>query len=169
MRWLTFVILGYIMLGLQAGLATHLRIGPAQPNLVLLIAIFIAIWAPRDAALLACFILGACQDLLTAQPLGLCALTYGLVGMFTVSTQQIVYRGHPLTHFSLALFGGLLGGFIQLIHGWIGVKAPSQWWNVMTLFYSALYTALLAPIFLGVLGKMKRSFAFQSSRSKIRI
>ena len=51
---------------------------------------------------------GVMQDLLTQTPLGLYALSYGLVGMFVVSTQEVVYREHPLTHFSLALVGGLL-------------------------------------------------------------
>jgi hypothetical protein len=39
----------------------------------------------------------------------------------------------------------------------------------MTLFYSALYTAILAPLVLGLLNRVKRAFSFQPPRRKIRL
>jgi rod shape-determining protein MreD len=166
MRWLAYFILAYLILGLQIGLRGQIAIGQAWPNLVLLGVIFIAINAPRDAALLGAFGLGVIQDLTTQQPLGVFAFSYGLLAMFTVSTQQVVYRAHPLTHFSLALVGSLFTGIIMLLQGWIrGPVAPSP----MALFYSALYTAVLAPIVLGLLGRVRRAFSFQSPRRKIRL
>lgn len=164
MRWLAYFILAYVMLGLQAGLGVHVRIGSAQPNLVVLGVIFIAIFAPRDAALLGAFVMGMMQDLLTAQPLGMHAFSYGLVAMFTVSTQQVVYRGHPLTHFSLALVAELMTMSIIVLHGLL--RGP--WQPIFPMFYSALYTACLAPLVLGILGRMKRGFAFQPPRRKVR-
>jgi rod shape-determining protein MreD len=165
MRWLAYFILAYIMLGLQAGLAVHLSIGSAKPNLVVLAVIFIAIFAPRDAAMLGAFVLGFLQDLLTGQALGVYAFSYGLVAMFTVSTQQVVYRGHPLTHFSLALVAQLMTMSVIVLHGLI--RGP--WLQILPLFYSALYTACLAPMVLGVLGRMKRGFAFQPPRRRVRL
>jgi hypothetical protein len=106
MRWLAYVILAYVAVALQIGLGPFLRYKGAQPNLVLLAAVFIALNAPRDAALLGCFCLGLLQDLLTQQPPGLFALSYGLTAMVAVSVHQVIYREHPLTHFSVALFGG---------------------------------------------------------------
>jgi rod shape-determining protein MreD len=166
MRWLAYFILAYLILGLQIGLRGQIMIGSAWPNLVLLGVIFIAINAPRDAALLGAFGLGVIQDLTTQQPLGVFALSYGLLAMFTVSTQQVVYRAHPLTHFSLALVGSLLTSLVMLLQGWIrGPVAPSA----MALFYSALYTAALAPIVLGLLNRMRRAFSFQPARRKLRL
>lgn len=165
MRWLAYFILAYVMIGLQVGLGAHLMIGSAKPNLVVLAVIFIAIFAPRDAALLGAFVLGLLQDLLSSQPLGIYAFSYGLVAMFTVSTQQVVYRGHPLTHFSLALVAELMTMIVMVLHGL--VRGP--WLPVFPMFYSALYTACLAPIILGLLGTMKRGFAFQPPRRKMRL
>ena len=165
MRWLTYFILAYVMLGLQIGLRGFFDIGGAWPNLVLMAAIYIAINAPHDAALLGCFGLGLIQDMTSEQRLGIYALSYGLVAMFTVSTQQIVYRGHPLTHFSLALVGSLLTSFIIAVQGW--VRGPSP--HVMTLLYCSLYTAVLAPFVLGALHRVNRAFAFQPSRRKMRL
>jgi len=166
MRWLPYFILAYIMLGLQSGLRGYVELaGGAWPNLVLLAAIWIAINAPRDAALLGCFGLGLIQDLTTDRALGLFAFSYGLVAMFTVSTQQVVYRGHPLTHFSLAFFGSLLTSIILMIYSLVKHTGESP----MVLFYSSLYTAILAPIVLGVLGRIRRVFSFQPLRRKIRM
>ena len=77
MRWITYFILAYVILGLQIGAGPFLRFQGASPNLVLLAVIFITMNAPRDAALLGAFSLGVMQDLLTAQPPGLFASLTG--------------------------------------------------------------------------------------------
>ena len=164
MRWITYFILAYLALAIQAGIAPYVRWNRAPPNLVLLAVIFIAINAPRQAALLGCLCLGLMQDLLTQSPLGLYALSYGLVGMFVVSTQQVVYREHPLTHFSLALVGGLLTAFVLLLQGLIHRPGIGAW----SLLITTIYTAILAPFVLGILQRLKRAFAFQPSRRKLR-
>src|SRR2546421_9553937 len=116
MRWLTCFILAYVALGMQLGMGEFVRVRDATPSLVIMAVIFIAMNAPRDAALLACFVIGTLQDMTTLAPLGLYALSYSLVGMFVVSTQEIVASEHPVTHFSLAFFGSLLMGAILFIH-----------------------------------------------------
>jgi rod shape-determining protein MreD len=152
-------------LAVQAGAGPYLRWNGAAPNIVLLIVIFITINAPREAALLGALCLGLMQDLLSQSPLGVYAFSYGLVGMFVVSTQQLVYREHPLTHFSLALIGGLMASAVILIHDLIH-GPPVEW---MQLFTTTIYTAILAPFVLGVLQRAKRPFAFQPPRRKIRV
>jgi rod shape-determining protein MreD len=160
MRWPVYFILAYVATGLQIGLGEFMRVGAARPDLVLLAVIFIAIHAPRDAALLGCFGIGMMKDMTTLSPLGLYALAYSLAAMFTVSTQELVYRAHPVTHFSLAFVGSLLAGAVVLIHGWIrGPSAP-----VGEVFGNALFTALLAPVVLGLLSLARKVFAFSSRR-----
>src|SRR5678809_627478 len=105
MRWLAYFILAYLALALQIGLAPYLQYRGAAPNLVLLAAVFVALNAPRDAALLGCFCLGVMQDLVTQQQLGLFALSYGLMGLVVFGLNQVVDRDHPLTHFSMTLLG----------------------------------------------------------------
>jgi rod shape-determining protein MreD len=176
MRWAAYFIFAYLALGLQLGLAPEIAYHGAAPNLVLLAAIFISLNAPRDAALLGCFAMGIMQDFLSSQPPGLFALSYGLVAMFVISTQHIVYRGHPLTHFSLALVGGLMTMTVLLLHGWIhppgaavGVaKAalPAVRISPATEFTRVLYTAALAPFVLWGLQRTRGMFGFQPSRRK---
>jgi rod shape-determining protein MreD len=104
------------------------------------------------------------QDLTTNQPLGIYSLSYGLVAIFTVSTQQLVYRGHPLTHFSLALFAAMVTGIIICVQGWL--RGPAE--SAVRMFYIALYTAALAPLFIGGLNRIRRAFSFQPPRRKMR-
>lgn len=187
MRWLTYFILAYAVLGVQMGLGQYVSYMGATPNLVLIAVIFIAINAPRDAALLGSFVMGLMHDLLTHQPPGLFAFAYGLVGLMVAGSQQVVYREHPLTHFSMALAGGVVVAVVVLLNGWVqppgaaatvwvggagpvpatqvtlGAVRPSP----ATELTRALYTAVLAPIVLWVLMRIRRGFAFQAPRRKL--
>ena len=188
MRWIAYVILAYLAIALQIGLAPFLRYHGAAPNLVLLAAVFIALNAPRDAALLGCFLMGLFHDLLTHQPPGLFAVSYGLVGMMAAGTQQAVYRDHPLTHFSIALAAGIVVAGLVRLNGWLRPPGPAltAWvgggvsptpatqmsfaemrLSPATEFTRALYTAVLSPVVLGLLVRVKRAFAFQQPRRKL--
>ncbi len=178
MRWLTYFILAYVTLGLQLGAGPYIRFQGVAPNLVLLAVIFITLNARRDAALLGAVCLGLMQDFLTQQPPGLYGVSYGLVGMFIVSTHDVVYREHFLTHLSLALVGGFMTAAVLLAHGWLHPPAPRLVENGVSLkairispgleFMRVIYTAALAPIVLGILQSLRRKFGFQPSRRSMR-
>ncbi len=160
MRWISCFILAYIALGIQMGMGEFVRVRGAAPSIVVLAVIFIALNAPRDSALLACFVIGALQDMTTLAPLGLYALSYSIVGMFMVSTHDVISRNHPVTHFSMAFVASLIVGAVICVHGW--VRGPTV--PLAGLFTSALYTAILAPIVLGLLTRIKKLFAFSRRR-----
>lgn len=163
MRWLSYFILAYITLGLQAGIARAMQWKAAEPNLVLLAVVFIALNAPRDVALLGCFILGAMQDLTSGGTMGLFAFSYGLVALFIVAVQQAVHRRHPATHFALTLIAGVLTAIVLAIHRWLRPPGP----QVLPLFYTAVYSAILAPFVIGGLQRISRVFHFQSGRRRM--
>ena len=179
MRWFAYFILAYFAVALQIGLAPYVRYNNAAPNLVLIAVVFIALNAPRDAALLGCFCLGVLQDLVTQQTPGLFALSYGLTGLVVFGAHQVVYREHPLTHFVMALVGGLITAVVLLLHGWIhpaspkvsvpgGPALPAIRLSAGTEFTRVAYTAVLAPIVIGLLQRVKKVFAFQPQRRKVR-
>jgi rod shape-determining protein MreD len=174
MRWLPYLILAYVTLGVQIGLGTYVSWHGASPNLVLIAALFIALNAPRGAALLGCFSLGLLQDLLSTTPPGLYALSYGLVALVVVSANQVISREHSLTHLGLGLFGGLMTAVVLSLHlilrppgGRVidagGAALPAIRGPMLPLFIAAGYTALLAPAMLWALQRFKRPFAFQGS------
>ena len=166
MRPLSYFILAYITLGLQAGIARAIQWNTAGPNFVLLAVIFIALNAPRDTALLACFGLGAMQDLTSGGTMGLYALCYGIVALFIVAIQQAVYRRHPVTHLMLAMIAGFMVALILAFHGWLRPPGPDRAPDgpILPLFYTAIYSAILAPFVLAILQRMNRAFGFQRGR-----
>jgi len=156
MRWLSWFILAYIALGIQMGLGEFVRVRGGTPNVAMLAVIFIALWAERDAALLACFMIGAMQDLTTLAPLGLYALAYSLVGLFVTGAQDVADREHPVTHMSVAFVSGSIVAAVLVLHGYLrGPRVP-----LGELFASIIYTSILAPIVLFTLQKIRRVFAF---------
>ena len=177
MRWLPFFILAYVILGLQLGLGEYASWRGAQPNLVLVAAVFVAVNAPRDAGLLAAFLLGLLQDLVSVQPLGLHGLSYGLAALVVVGSKQLAYSDHPMTHFMLALGGGLVTAAVVYAHGLIrppGEPVTTEAGEALSpfrpglgmLLFAALYTAALAPILFWLLGKLKPVFGFRTARSR---
>jgi len=167
MRWTSFFILAYVTLGLETGLARAIEWKSAAPNFVLLAVMFIALNAPRDAALLACFILGLLHDFASQGTFGLLAFTYGSVGVVIGSLQQAVSRRHPLTHFILTAVAGTVVAIILTLHDWLRPPAPHAYPPALPLFSSAIYSAVLAPLVLGFLQKIDRVFRFQTARGRM--
>ncbi len=171
MRWISYFILAYLIIAIHMALAGYLRWGQASPNLVLPAAVFIAINARREHALIGAFGLGFLQDLFTQHPLGLFAFAYGLVGLFVVGTQPAVYRDHPLTHFFVTLLASVLVGFVVLFNNWaypiLHTHSGQLRQPMLGILASALYTAALAPIIMGLLGKAKPLFGFRGRHASL--
>ncbi len=176
MRWISYFILTYVVVAMQIALKDYVAIFGASPNLVLLAVVFIALHAPRDAALLGAFMLGLAQDFLGLHPPGLYAFSYGVVGMLVVGLQQVVHREHPVSHFAATLLGGIIVAVVVSLHGWIhpamsasienGIPLAAVRDGVGSLFLSAVYTAMLAPPALWLLGRTRPLFAFPNRRPR---
>ena len=77
----------------------------------------------------------------------------------------MVYAEHPATHVMAALVGSVICSILILFNGYVrpgsGRVAP------ITLLHQTLYTALLAPLFVGALLQIRRVFAFQAPRRRV--
>src|SRR5687767_2084225 len=119
MRWWSFTILAYVAVAVQLGLGGYVNWGSVSPNLVLPVAVFIAVNAKRESALLAVFALGLLQDLFTQSPLGVYALGYALVAMVASSKSAAVNRDHWLSHLALTFVAGLISNGFAWFAEWI--------------------------------------------------
>lgn len=160
MHLLPYILLGYVAVGVQVGLSGFVHLGRASPNLVLIVAVYLALLAPRDAARLACFALGLMQDLLTQQTLGLYAISYGLIGVIIGNSQAMVFREQPLTHAAATLVGSILTWSILLLHGWIFGPGISP----AVAVYSTLLTVLLAPLVMWGLLRLRPLLGIRAAR-----
>jgi rod shape-determining protein MreD len=177
MRWPAYFSLAYVMLGVQLGVGAFAPVRGVGPDLVLIVVVFVALFAPRAEAMLGGVMLGAMQDLVTLQPLGLFAFAYGAVAWGVSRSAEFVRRGHPLTHLSFTLIGGIGTGVLMVVHDWIHPVGPAVFAGgtmvvrairigPRTAAVSAVYTALLAPFLIGPLVRLNHLFGFDHIRRR---
>ena len=175
MRLLPYLILAYVAVAMQIGMGSLLAVGGSAPDFVLLAAIFIALQAPRESALLGCFGLGLIHDLVSQQPLGLYALGYGIVGLLVVGSQSSLQRESPLAHILVALVSGIVVTLVILLNQRFAptppvapvspdAALPPLGAGPGALIWGVVWTTLLAPAVLWPLNKLRRYFAFDHSR-----
>lgn len=166
MRILSWFILVYLVLGLQSGLSPYILINDAAPNLVLPIIIFLALYVPREPALLGAYIIGLMQDVISEEPLGMHALVYGVVALFVRTTQPLLHREHWMTQLLLALGGGALHATLVTL-ACLNPAANMDRPPFDLLLTTVLYTAALAPLMLHALHRVRGVFAFTAPPRKL--
>lgn len=157
MRYFTFILIGYVVLGLQCGLGPYIRWHGAAPNLVLLAVTFAAINAPKSAALMGCFIIGLLHDMVSLNPLGTYALAYGITALVLTSAAPMLPRDKVSTFAGMTFVALLIVQLVLLISGSFfppglatrlesGVELPPVSLPFSVLFFEGLYTLLLSPV-----------------------
>jgi cell shape-determining protein MreD len=123
-NWLVFAFGAWLMLGLELGLKTTLRLGDTgiAPSFVAVLAVYVASAAPARAAQWACLILGALMDLTapvsrvdaasTFTVLGPNALGALLMCQFVLASRGLLFRRNPLT---LAVLTGVGFALWQIV------------------------------------------------------
>ncbi|MHC4219084.1 MAG: rod shape-determining protein MreD [Planctomycetota bacterium] len=142
MRWVVFIVFALLGLVFDTGLNEVLRIeklGNIRPGLCGVVAVFVALSAPRTTALWACLVLGLLLDL--SHPLtvaenrvvyliGPYALGFALGGWLVIAGRAMVFRRRPLTigvMTVLCLLAVLYSGFIAIPVGWLLVQTIGLW------------------------------------------
>jgi rod shape-determining protein MreD len=157
MRWVRFIITLLLAVVLQSTVVSWIRIHRVGPDLVFLIAIYYLLKAPPAEALLAAWAAGLALDLFGEARLGTFALSFGLVGLAVVRLRELVFRDHPLAQLFLVLIACQA---VQVLARSLTVLVePTVRWGIADVFlgafYTALYTAVLAPYMLWLLGRLQ--------------
>ena len=171
MRWPAYLALAYAAVGVQVGVGGLLTVRGVGPDLPLLVVVFASLYARPGEAMFAGLMTGLMQDMATVQPLGLFAFAYGATAAVVSRGAAVVRRGHPLAHVAAALVGGAVTGVLLVTHDWVRPAGPAvvSAGTVVaravrigprTVLVSTLYTAVLAPIVVGPLGRAYRAFGF---------
>jgi rod shape-determining protein MreD len=165
MRWLTFLIFAYLTVCVQFALSGTLGWADAAPNLVLLLAVFLALHAGIEAALVGCFLLGLLFDVVSPYGLGTHAVVFGVLGFIVYQLRAVMYREHPMTHLTLGALIGFAYVMLLFFRQWLRsfvFDEPSQL-DFRSLMLGVLTTTLAAPIAIYFLRRVRRVFAFNSS------
>jgi rod shape-determining protein MreD len=148
-RWLSFVILLLALLVTQMAMGRLMGIGPQRimPDLLLLLAIFLALRSSCTRTILACWVLGLVKDLSSSSVLGSYAISFSLVAFLILSLREWLYAGNPLTILLACLVGSFLTEQIAFGINCLRGHFPLESYQGQSLemFFSAAFTAALAP------------------------
>lgn len=166
MRWLTFLILAAVTLTLQSTLGVRLALFGARPDWILVVVVFFALHAPHRDAVLGATLIGFGADLMTLEPLGLLALSYGLVAMLVVSVREYLFRNESVTRFLLTLIVGLLLRLLWTIYHRAFYDPVASVFGELAIdvLVAAIYTAAWAPPAHALLTRMSRTFGLSRPR-----
>jgi rod shape-determining protein MreD len=150
------VLLAFAALAAEVTVLDDLAWFGARVELLFVIACFAALFArDRRQALITCWIVGLVKDVGSASAFGLHALLFLLAGWVITSLKQIVFRESIATQVAVAAAGCAAVGVASALAVSIGAGSiPASLWLTKTLF-SALVTALVAPILMQTLAQTK--------------
>ena len=174
MRWITFLILLYVMSSLQLG-----RLGSLPPGLwpsiefLPILAIFYALFAAESAAPLCGLICGLFYDLpwTTDTMLGTCAVPLALTTLLVVRIRLSIFREHVLSQLLMTFLAIMVFAILSVIVRLI-IKASLEGGIFTYLGHmsaNAIYSAIVAPLFFWLFFRFQSLLGFTSHGPRSRI
>ncbi len=151
MRWVAFGILLYVAAVLQTAVVPFVAVHGIRPNLLVILAVYYALGARSQDAMLACWTIGLVTDLASHSVgghsnVGLHALALGLIAVGIVRVREYTFRNSVVTHLVFTFGSTLLLSLATGVHVfWIRddwSRPGGLFWSAM---YTAIYTSVLAP------------------------
>jgi rod shape-determining protein MreD len=174
MRWITFLILLYVMASLHYAYFGAFPYGQGswpRVEYLLILAIFYALYASEPAAPLCGFICGLAYDLGTMDEVfGSHAVPVALVSVLVVRVRLSIFREHSVSQFIVTLLAVLAFAVLDVImRSIIGAKLDGGvWGHLGQLSANAVYTAVVAPVFFWLFFRFQPllGFSLQGSRGR---
>ncbi len=151
MRWATFGLVLYVVMVLHTAAAPFVAVNGIRPNLLAILAVYVALAARSQDALLACWVVGMATDLCSQSyrghgNVGVNALALGLVGLGIVKVREYTFRDSVVTHLVFTFGATLLLSMAVGAHlCWVRDDWDPFGRAVAASIYAAIYTGVLAP------------------------
>ncbi len=161
MRWIAFTILLYIVTVLQTAVVPYLGVHHTRPDLLVILAVYYALTARSQDALLAAWFIGLAADLtglglVRHGGIGLHAFTMGLIAILIVNTRDFTFRDSVVTRLVYTLLAAFAQSLLVGLHlYYTAANRPAMIDIVLGSLYSAVFTALLAPYGHWILGRIR--------------
>jgi len=165
MREIPYIILLAACLILQAAFLDGMRVFGAAPDILFIVALYAALFAPKSHATLAAVMAGLASDVFAGGRLGVHALLFGLVAAFLVYAREKIFKEHPLSQAVLAFAALCVIEVAYALAAKIQYPTASAGALLAAGILSALWTAALAPFALALLVKFNRTMGFFQKRS----
>ena len=155
MRTVRLLLFIAVVVIVQVTVFPHLRIFGVVPDLGLLVAIAVGYREGSEWGAFAGFVAGLGYDLFLETPLGLCALSYALVGYATGTVRSGMLRSPRWIPPILGGIGGLIGGLVLLTIGvLVGIEGVKGTHGIVTICLAAAYDMVLAPLVFFLVAKV---------------
>lgn len=170
MRWIPFIILLYLAAVFQTTLAPVIEINSIRPDLLIILAVFYALTAPRYDALLACWCTGFLIDLTTVgyanhSNVGVYAVGLGIAGILIVGLRDYTIQDSPLTQMIYCLATKIFVTGIMLVHMVYIAKVEGVAMRFFAIgCWEAVYTGLLAPYAFWAFKRMRGTLGLGPAR-----
>lgn len=152
LAWTAVVITALL---LQSTVFAQVKLAGAKPELMYLLTVVLAMLEGPSTGALGGFAAGMGQDFLLDQPKGLTALTLTLVGYVVGTVRQYIVTPSPALPVILVAaataVGVLFYGFVAFLLGQLNAGFG---FLVRTALLSAVYNAVLTPIFYPILRRV---------------
>lgn len=171
MRWIPLLVILYLGAVVQTTIAPLIEIKAIRPDLLVIVAIFYALYAPRYDAMLACWGVGFLIDLTsisyqTHSNIGVHALGMGLAGILVVALRDYTVQDSPLTQMMYCFAAKLLITTVAVTHMAIVLEMEGVLRRFLLFgFWEAVYTGLLAPYVFWGLRKLRGSLGVAPTRN----
>lgn len=154
-RVLSIAVVIVTALLLQSTVFAQMKLLGVKPELMYLVTIIVAILeGPREGAVVG-FVGGMAQDFLLNTPKGITALTLTLLGYAMGLARQYIVSPSPLLPTALVAAGTFIGtAFWQVMATLLGQYDEPLGYAVKVCLLTALYGAILTPIFYPILRRM---------------
>lgn len=182
MRWPVFAIFAFVFVVAQLSFRNVLRLeklGGISPDLVACLAVFISLFASRNSALWACWILGLVMDLAPQayeSPLpivGPNALGYVAGSALVLHLRTMVFRRRAVTIAFLTLLFLILAGIVGVVFlilasitGHQGVLPHGPVRELGSRTATAVYSAIVALLVGAVLSQTVGFWSFQQGGAR---
>lgn len=115
MRWVALALLLVVSLVLETTLFHWLSVFGVQPDLVLILVVFFALFSGSSGGAFFGFLGGLAQDALVGQYLGLNALTKLVIGYSVAQIERKVYKDYPLLPVIIVFMVSVAGQIIVFL------------------------------------------------------
>lgn len=151
-RWVGIPVALLVAIGLQSSLFAKLALFGAKPEVVLLVAVAVAMRLGPEWGAGVGFAAGLLQDLIGGLPLGMSSLSFTIVG-YTVGFVAPNLPPGPLRQIGVTFVATVVGESIVLGLAWL-LGQGGRGVTIPTVLFSSLYTAALGTVVVPLMGRL---------------
>ncbi len=150
MRWHIFCFVALSLFFAQVFLGTTLEMQKIRPELLLILSVYVALYAPTSEALVGSWLLGMLVDIASCERCGTFALLYLLGAVLTVKLKGEILQDHPLLPVIFTFVLSIQYNFLHVVFVFVGYKTEI----FLDILLAAAYTACLTPWLMWLLHKI---------------